>query len=146
MASVGYQLKAARLEQGITLEQVSRSTKIPIYSIESIECDKFSDLPNETVARGFIRSICRILGLDDAKCLGEFSYNGSRQSREVKTLKQPLNGEVLKPSGSKYRFIIALIVFLIFGSLLLLVIFTPSTIRGSEKLSGSVDRVVNTQE
>ncbi|MFH1438766.1 MAG: helix-turn-helix domain-containing protein [Pseudomonadota bacterium] len=146
MTSVGYQLKAARLEQGITLEQMSGFTKIPIYSIESIECDKFSDLPNETVARGFVRSICRVLGLDDARCLDELCTNASRQSREVKTLKQPLNGEVLKSSGSKTRFIIALIVFLIFGSLLLLVIFTPSTIRGSEKLSGSVDRVVNTQE
>ena len=144
MQSVGYRLRNARILNDISLEQLADSTKIPMSSLELIESDRFSELPNDTVIRGFIKSIARILGVDVDSLLWEYNVKHARhRSDGIRPLKVSRNNQVLRAPGSKYRLLIALIIFLIFGSLLFLVIFTPSTIKGSEKAAGSADHVMN---
>jgi len=126
---------------------MSENTKIPIASLKSIEEDRFSELPNGIVVRGFIKSICQVLNLDVGEYLKEYNAaHGRLKNENIRIYSGPHDGQALKPSSNRYHFILALIVFLIFGSLLFLVIFTPSTIRGSEKLTGSVDHAMEMEK
>jgi len=147
MNSVGHCLRHARLKRNMTLEEVSDQTKIPLSSLECIERDSFNELPNAIVVKGFIKSVCQVLQLDDGDILEEYRVAlGGRGKEEIRVYASSRNGEVLKPKNTKYRFLLALIIFLIFGSLLMLVVFTPSNLRGSDKLSGSVNKAMDAEK
>jgi cytoskeleton protein RodZ len=131
----------------MTLEEVSDQTKIPLSSLECIESDRFNELPNAIVVKGFIKSVCRVLQLDESRILEGYRASlGEKGRDESRVYAGSLSGEVLKPKNNKYRFVLALIIFLIFGSLLMLVVFTPSNLRGSEKLSGAVDKAMDVEK
>ncbi len=53
--TIGEQLKKARLAQGISLEQVSKSTHIKKVYLEALEEDKRSEIPSNVQGRGFLR-------------------------------------------------------------------------------------------
>ncbi len=59
MDSIGRYLKSTREAQGMSVEEVSRATRIPVASIERIEGDHFDDLPGEVFVRGFLRAYAR---------------------------------------------------------------------------------------
>ena len=61
MDSVGRYLKRTREARAMSLEEVSRATRIPVVSIERIEGDHFDDLPGEVFVRGFLRAYARAL-------------------------------------------------------------------------------------
>ncbi len=65
--TVGEQLKAERLAQGLTLTDVATRTRVPMRHLESIENSQFSNLPGSTYTLGFTRSYARALNLDAAK-------------------------------------------------------------------------------
>jgi len=70
MSHVGRQLRKAREEKGLSLEQVQKSTRIKRVYLEAIEADRFDDLPGPVQARGFIRSYASHVGLDADLLLG----------------------------------------------------------------------------
>jgi cytoskeleton protein RodZ len=61
---VGQQLRQARLEQKIPLEQVSEETHIRLHYLEAIEKGDFDDLPSKAHARGFLRSYAGYMGME----------------------------------------------------------------------------------
>lgn len=63
---VGGQLRAARLNAGLSLEQVSDVTKIRATLIDAIERDEFGGCGAAVYARGHVRAIAGVLGLDPA--------------------------------------------------------------------------------
>jgi cytoskeletal protein RodZ len=64
MMDIGSQLRAAREDQGLTLEQVFKGTRIKTSFLEAIEANQFNALPGAVQARGFVRSYANYLGLD----------------------------------------------------------------------------------
>ena len=147
MNSVGHCLRHARLDKHMTLEDVSDQTKIPLSSLECIENDRFNELPNAIVVKGFIKSVCQVLQLDEGQVLeGYRASMGEKGKDEIRMYAGSTSGEVLKPKNTRYRFVLALIIFLIFGSLLMLVIFTPSNLKGSDKLTGSVNTAMDEEK
>ena len=62
--NVGEQLKAARIERGLTLNEVAAQTRIPIRHLEALEVSEFSALPGSTYSIGFAKSYARFVGLD----------------------------------------------------------------------------------
>lgn len=131
----------------MTLEEVSDQTKIPLSSLECLESDRFNDLPNAIVVKGFIKSVCQVLQLEDGHVLqGYHAAQGGNGIGEIRVYASSKSGEVLKPKNTKYRFLLALIIFLIFGSLLMLVVFTPSNLKGSDKLSGQVNKSMDVEK
>lgn len=64
VGSVGRQLRAAREEAGLTLDEVAQSLKFSPRQIELLEADAYSALPGSTIVRGFVRSYARLLKLD----------------------------------------------------------------------------------
>jgi cytoskeleton protein RodZ len=62
--TVGEQLKAAREERQLTLNDVAAQTRIPIRHLEALESSNFAALPGSMYSIGFSKSYARTVGLD----------------------------------------------------------------------------------
>ena len=71
MSSVGETLRRERLRKGLSLEQISRETKISGRLLEAIERDQFDLLPGGVFAKSFVRQYARFLGLDEEEMASE---------------------------------------------------------------------------
>ncbi|MBP0599602.1 helix-turn-helix domain-containing protein [Herbaspirillum sp. LeCh32-8] len=60
----GAALAAQRQKKGWTVEQVASLVKLSPRQIQAIEADNYSALPGLAVARGFVRSYAKAVGLD----------------------------------------------------------------------------------
>lgn len=71
MAQIGKDLAKVRKQQGMSLEQVHASSRIPVRILESIEDGSiFTDLTtNNTMIRSNVRSFARVLKLDDDRVI-----------------------------------------------------------------------------
>ncbi len=61
----------------MSVEEISRATRIPIASIERIEGDHFDDLPGEVFVRGFLKAYARAVALQVDEVLAR--YTASRR-------------------------------------------------------------------
>jgi cytoskeleton protein RodZ len=62
MASVGDHLRELRQRRGLSLEEISRATRVASRYLEALEADRFPALPAPVFTRGFIRAYCQALG------------------------------------------------------------------------------------
>jgi cytoskeleton protein RodZ len=76
--SIGTELGNARLQAGLTVAQVSQRTRIRTAIIEAIERDDFSVCGGDFYARGHIRAIGRVAGLDPEPLVRE--YDDAREA------------------------------------------------------------------
>jgi cytoskeleton protein RodZ len=70
--SVGEELSRARQERRLTVDDIAADTRIRATLIRAIEDDNFAPCGGSVYARGHIRSIARIVGIDPAPLLAEF--------------------------------------------------------------------------
>jgi cytoskeletal protein RodZ len=77
----GEHLRREREVRNIALQDVSRTTKIPLRSLERLEAGEYEALPGEVFVRGFIKSYARYVGLDDESAL--LLYDSEREKRRV---------------------------------------------------------------
>jgi len=61
---VGPQLVAARTRLGLTVDRLAERTRIRPHVIESIEVDDFAPCGGDFYARGHLRTLARVLGID----------------------------------------------------------------------------------
>jgi hypothetical protein len=66
---VGPQLVAARTRLGLTVDRLAERTRIRPHVIESIEVDDFAPCGGDFYARGHLRTLARVLGIDVAPLL-----------------------------------------------------------------------------
>lgn len=64
MQSVGESLCAARLDLGLSLEQVSASTRISVKNLRAIEADELGVISSAFFYKSFVRQFAAELGLD----------------------------------------------------------------------------------
>ncbi len=62
-------LRGARTRRGLTLEQISRETKIPQHHLDSLEHGNLSAVPGGMYRRGEIRAYAQVVGIDQAVAL-----------------------------------------------------------------------------
>ncbi len=72
MSSVGIHLRGLRERRGISLEEISRGTRIPTRFLEALEAERFEALPAPVFTRGFIRAYCQALGDSGDEALALF--------------------------------------------------------------------------
>jgi cytoskeleton protein RodZ len=72
MGTFGDRLRRERETRGITLEQVSESTKISSRSLQALERDEFDKLPGGIFNKGFVRAYAHHLGLDEDQAVSDF--------------------------------------------------------------------------
>ncbi|MFZ6755890.1 helix-turn-helix domain-containing protein [Undibacterium sp. Ji50W] len=64
--TAGAQLSAARIQQGMSLQQVAEQLKLSQRQILALENNQFELLPKMVIVRGFVRSYAKLLRLDPA--------------------------------------------------------------------------------
>ncbi|MES2042112.1 MAG: RodZ domain-containing protein [Pseudomonadota bacterium] len=64
--TAGAQLSAARVQLGLSLQQVADQLKLSQRQILALENNQFDDLPKMVIVRGFVRSYAKLLKLDPA--------------------------------------------------------------------------------
>ncbi|WP_222619273.1 helix-turn-helix domain-containing protein [Undibacterium hunanense] len=64
--TAGSQLSAARIQQGMSLQQVADQLKLSQRQIQALENNQFELLPAMVIVRGFVRSYAKLLRLDPA--------------------------------------------------------------------------------
>jgi len=87
----GKVLVGARVARGMTLQQVSASTKIPVSKLQAIERDEIESLPGGIFTRGFVRSYAEAVGLDPQETLAQFEARFPEES-SVATLHATIEG------------------------------------------------------
>jgi cytoskeleton protein RodZ len=97
VASFGAQLKQEREKQGLTLEQISLSTKIGTRMLRALEEEHFDQLPGGIFNKGFIRAYARCLHMDEEQAIAEYMAatgtstpaNNSEQHEQTPVLEIP---------------------------------------------------------
>lgn len=82
MAGFGENLRRERELRGISLQEISSTTKISVRSLELLEAEEFSKLPGGIFIRSFIRSYANYLGLDEEQVMAEFHLVAPPQGNE----------------------------------------------------------------
>lgn len=68
-AEAGEQLRAARLQKGLSEADVAAALKVPVRYIEALDRGDLSCLPEQAFVRGYVRSYARMVGIDaEAMC------------------------------------------------------------------------------
>jgi cytoskeleton protein RodZ len=65
--SVGEQLRIAREEKGLSLDDIAGETRIPFRHLESLENGEWDKLPAPTYTIGFAKAYASVVGLDRAE-------------------------------------------------------------------------------
>ena len=71
--SVGRALAQARVESGLSVDEVSTVTRVRVPIVQAIEQDDFSRCGGDVYARGHIRSLARAVGLDPESLVEQYA-------------------------------------------------------------------------
>ena len=89
MESPGEFLRRERELRGVTIETISSELKLSPKTIKAIEDNDVAELPHNAYVKGFIRSYCHWLGLDDNDAILRYeSYLRERTEIEGKESKK----------------------------------------------------------
>jgi cytoskeletal protein RodZ len=121
MESIGQYLRRNREVRAMSMEEVSRATRIPVANLERLENDHFDDLPGEVFVRGFMKSYARALRVPVDEVLAR--YTSSRRVTTVTPL--PMTSPIQKTQGRRFGVAIAFVVLLILFTLALSIVLKP---------------------
>lgn len=77
----GNQLKRERERRGITLHEISISTKIRTEMLQAMEEEQFQHLPGGFFNRSFVRAYARHVGLDEKEMVDEYISKYERKAK-----------------------------------------------------------------
>ncbi|MET9922178.1 helix-turn-helix domain-containing protein [Streptomyces sp. NPDC059605] len=86
--SIGRVLQQARIAAGLTVEEISSSTRVRIPIVHAIEADDFSRCGGDVYARGHIRTLARAVRLDPEPLVSQ--YDAEHGGRPAPTPAAPL--------------------------------------------------------
>ena len=84
--NLGEVLSTARLAAGISLDDLAAATSVRAGLLSEIEKNNFAHCGGDIYARGHLRNIAPILGLDPAKLVELYNEEHSAQSRSINEL------------------------------------------------------------
>jgi cytoskeletal protein RodZ len=110
--SIGDTLAEARRQTGLTITQVSQQTRIRETIIRGIERGDFSACGGDFYARGHIRSIAKVVGLDPDQLIREFdAAHGAPHAIRAAEVFEPSTPIKLK-EGRHFNWSVAMLVAL----------------------------------
>lgn len=62
--SIGAYLRRQRKMRQISLDEIARETKISLRTLRALEGDDYKALPGNTIAKGFVRSYAKVVGIN----------------------------------------------------------------------------------
>ena len=79
MGVFGDRLRREREMRGITLDEITESTKIARRHLEALEGEHFDQLPGGVFNKGFVRAYARFLGIDEDQAVADYSATANEQ-------------------------------------------------------------------
>jgi cytoskeletal protein RodZ len=79
MATLGQQLKQAREEKNISLQEIAESTHISIRFLQAIENDAYDVLPGGVFNRAFVRKFASKVGFDEEQAVNLYQEQWQEQ-------------------------------------------------------------------
>lgn len=79
MGAFGDRLRREREMRGITLDEITESTKISRRHLEALENERFDQLPGGVFAKGFVRAYAHFLGIDEDQAVADYSVASNEQ-------------------------------------------------------------------
>ncbi|MFJ3901152.1 helix-turn-helix domain-containing protein [Streptomyces sp. NPDC090025] len=106
--SVGHVLRQARVAAGLTVEEVSASTRVRVPIVHAIEEGDFSRCGGDVYARGHVRTLARAVGLDPAPLIER--YDAEHGGRPAPTPAAPLfEAERIRPEPRRPNWTAAMV-------------------------------------
>lgn len=109
--TLGEKLKKIRSEYRISLNEVSKNTKIQMKYLEFLENGEYEKLPAEVYVRGFVRSYANFLGTDESTLVKMYE----RERKIQKNIKKEQFSEQREVAFHFPRFFITPKVFIMTG-------------------------------
>lgn len=72
MGAFGDRLRREREMRGVTLGEISESTKISSRALQALEDEEFGILPGGIFNKGFVRAYARYLGIDEEQAVADY--------------------------------------------------------------------------
>jgi cytoskeleton protein RodZ len=76
----GERLKREREMREVSMEELTKATRISTRFVEALENEDWAKLPGGVFGHGFVRTIARFLGLDEEALLGEYDMARAEHS------------------------------------------------------------------
>ncbi len=110
--TVGQRLRAAREAQGLSVEDIAATTRIPTRHLESLETSDWDALPAPTYSMGFAKSYAAAVGLDRAEIADQLrgEMGGLRPVYQQPELFEPADPKRAMPKGLVLGALAALVV------------------------------------
>jgi cytoskeletal protein RodZ len=135
LETIGTFLKRSRELKQMSVAEVSRVTRIPVGTVESIESDHFDDLPGEVFVRGFLKAYAQAVGVLPAEVLAR--YTASRRVAMVTPLPMASPVQAAREGGRRFGVAIAFVLLLILFTLALSIVLKPRGHDMPTELSGT---------
>ena len=111
--TIGEVLRLARINQGLSLEELHRKTDIQLDLLEAMESDDFDKLPSTFYARSFLRKYAWAVELDENIVLDAYDSGSMITYEEVDVDEIELSGR--RRSNRKKRSLLPLFYFVLFS-------------------------------
>ncbi|MFD7665407.1 helix-turn-helix domain-containing protein [Streptomyces sp. NPDC059788] len=106
--SIGRAIQQARIDAGLTVDEVSATTRVRVPIVQGIEQDDFSRCGGDVYARGHLRTLARAVGLDPEPLIAQF--DGDRGGRPEPTPAAPLfEAERIRPERGRPNWTAAMV-------------------------------------
>ncbi|MFV0127441.1 helix-turn-helix domain-containing protein [Streptomyces sp. HMX112] len=106
--SIGRLLQQARIDAGLSVDEVSTSTRVRIPIVHAIENDDYSRCGGDVYARGHIRTLARAVGLDPTALVDR--YDADHGGRPAPTPTAPLfEAERIRPDRRRPNWTAAMV-------------------------------------
>ena len=87
----GLQMRKARTEKSISIEEAAMSLGLTERSLKALESDDYEKLPSAVYIRGYIRRYCSLLNIDESPVLQGFELLAESDNQQTAELeKNPL--------------------------------------------------------
>jgi cytoskeletal protein RodZ len=115
LPSVGEQLRAAREEKGLSLEDVAAQTRIPLRHLASIETGDWDNLPAPTYTIGFAKNYAAAVGLDRTEIGNQLreEMGGQRFASNAADVFEPADPRRTMPKSLVFGGIAAVVVLVV---------------------------------
>ena len=111
--TIGEVLRLARINQGLSLEELQEKTEIQLHFLEAMEADDFDQLPSTFYARSFLRKYVWAVELDEGIVLDAYDSGSMITYEEVDVDEEDLSGR--RRSNKKKTSYLPLFYFVLFA-------------------------------
>lgn len=111
----GDQLQAARIEQGLTIEDVATRMHLSLSILQSIEENNFDDITAPIFVKGYLRAYARLVSLDEDEMIQRYVDFYSNEDPPISTTSQmapEISAQDARIKWTTYLVIIVLIALL----------------------------------